>query len=44
MFLKRRHEKGDFRARSFNAYLAAIEAFFDITIPHSDDELTDRKI
>ena len=28
MLLKRRHEKGDFRARSFNAYLAAIEAFF----------------
>jgi len=33
--LKRSHEKGDFRARSFNAYLAAIEAFFvqnDITL------------
>jgi site-specific recombinase XerD len=28
MSLKRRHEKGDFRARSFNAYLSAIEAFF----------------
>ncbi len=28
MFLKRKHEKGDFRARSFTAYLAAIEAFF----------------
>ena len=26
--LKRKHEKGDFRARSFTAYLAAIEAFF----------------
>jgi len=35
MFLKRRHEKGDFRSRSFTAYLAAIEAFFvqnDITL------------
>jgi len=28
MYLKRKHEKGDFRARSFMAYLAAIEAFF----------------
>ena len=28
MYLKRKHEKGDFRARSFTAYLAAIEAFF----------------
>jgi len=28
MYLKRKHEKGDFRARSFAAYLAAIEAFF----------------
>ena len=28
MYLKRKHEKGDFRARSFMAYLAGIEAFF----------------
>jgi len=40
MYLKKKHEKGDFRARSFNAYLAAIEAFFI----QNDVELNFKKV